>query len=362
MNGESISIDHVSLTFGSPEFFDQRLQRFSQSGRESHVHVLLHSTNGVSADDPGAVECREPFKLAERLWLCRMPDKLRDVVYKACEPPGEPYEAAHRQYGQLYTIAFFMGPPEVGTVTSWDGYRYISKFVTYSQLVHPTSIGFGSTAVLIFDGNGEFKQVRPGPCRGITEYAFTLPDMRNWLSKSECEEVKSLFENANTEKLPDRVARAHWSVQHAAYQYFFEVKTLLVASGIDSLVHVRIPGDRTGTGRQFINRTAQLAAELGIPFTLEDASAVWEHRSDISHGRDPWASLKDGSGRMQQRLELKKDDEVVRRYLATEQILRSAILKCLADPAFSARFDSDASVKKAYPVTVLKSRSEAQNQ
>jgi hypothetical protein len=349
------------MTFGSPEFFKQQLQRFSQPGRESHVHVLLHSTNGNNADDPGAVECLKPFKLTERMWLCRMPDKLRDVVYKACEPSGEPYEAAHRQYGQLYTIAFFMGPPEIGAVTSWDGYSYISKFVTYSQLVHPTSIGFGSTAVLIFGRDGEFKQARPGPCRGITEYAFTFPNMRNWLSKSECEAVKSLFENANIDKLPDRVARAHWSVQHAAYQFFFEVKTLLVASGIDSLMHVRIPGDRTRTGTQFINRTAQLAGELGIPFTLADADAVWEHRSDISHGRDPWASLKDVSGRMQQPVELTKDNELVRRYLATEQILRSAILKCLIDPAFAAKFESDASVKKAYPVTVPKSgKAEAQ--
>lgn len=162
------------MTFGSPEFFKQQLQRFSQPGRESHVHVLLHSTNGNNADDPGAVECLEPFKLTERMWLCRMPDELRDVVYKACEPPGEPCEPAHRQYGQLYTIAFFLGTPEAGTVTSWDGNSYISKFVTYSQLVHPTSIGFGNTAVLIFGGDGEFKQARPGPCRGITEYAFTV--------------------------------------------------------------------------------------------------------------------------------------------------------------------------------------------
>ena len=65
---------------------------------------------------------------------------------------------------------------------------------------------------------------------------------------------------------------------------------------------------------------------------------------------------------MPQHIELKKDDEVVRRYLATEQILRSAILKSLMDPAFSAKFESDASVKKAYPVTVLKSRRKVQNQ
>src|ERR1035441_9489326 len=96
-----------------------------------HVHVLLHSTNGNDADDREAVQCLEPFRLADRMWICRMPDYLRDIVYKACESPGEPYEAAHRQYGQLYTIALFMGPPEIGTVTSWDGYGHLSREVTY---------------------------------------------------------------------------------------------------------------------------------------------------------------------------------------------------------------------------------------
>jgi hypothetical protein len=346
----------MPLTFGSPEFFEEHVRRFSQPGRDSHVHVLLHSTNGNDSADPGAVECREPFRVADRMWLCRIPDQLRDVVYKACEPPGEPYEQAHRQYGQLYTIAFFMGPPEIGTVTSWDGHGYISKFVTYSQLVHPTSIGFGNTAVLIFSPDGEFQQARPGPCRGITEQAFTIPDTRNWLSQSECEKVKSLFESAELDKLPDRVSRAHWSVQHAAYQYFLEVRTLLVVSGLDALVHVRTPGNRIPTGAQFKNRTVLLAAELGVPFTIADADAVWDHRSDVSHGRDPWASLKDANGKMAQPPKLTKNDELVRRYLAAEQILRSAILRCLADPMFAAKFESDKSVEIAYPVAAPKSK------
>ena len=314
------------MTFGKPEFFEEQLRRFSVPGRRSYVHVLLHSTNGNDAVDPDAVQCLEPFRLTDRIWICRMPDYLRDVVYKACESPGEPYEPPHRQYGQLYTIALFMGPPEIGTVTSWDGYAYLSKVITYSQLVHPTSIGFGNTAVLIFGPDGEFEQARPGPCRGFTEQAFTVPNTRNWLSQSECEAVKDLFENADMDKLPDRVTRAHWSIQHAAYQYFFEVRTLLVTSGLDALVHVRTPGNRLSTGAQFTNRTVQLAIDLGVSFTMDDAKAVWEHRSDIAHGRDPWAFLKDANGKIPQPPKLTKNDDVVRRYMAAEQILRSAIL------------------------------------
>ena len=354
----------MPMTFGKPEFFEEQLRRFSVPGRRSHVHVLLHSTNGNHADDPDAVQCVEPFSLADRIWICRMPDYLRDIVYKACESPGEPYEPAHRQYGQLYTISLFMGPPEIGTITSWDGYGYLSKIVTYSQLVHPTSIGFGNSSVLIFGPDVEFEQARPGPCRGFTEQAFTVPDTRNWLTQSECEKVKDLFDNADMDRLPDRVARAHWSIQHAAYQYFFEVRTLLVASGLDALVHVRTPGKRLSTGAQFTNRTVQLAIDLGVSLTMDDARAVWEHRSDIAHGRDPWAFLKDANGKMPQPPKLTKNDEVVRRYMAAEQILRSAILKCLTEPDFAAKFASDDTVERAYPVIAQnagKSRSVMKN-
>ena len=94
--------------FGEPEFFELKLRELARPGSRSQVHVLLHSTNGSSTPDPSAVECSAPFRLADRIWICCLPDTLRDAVYKACEPPGEPYEAAYRQYGQLYTIALFM--------------------------------------------------------------------------------------------------------------------------------------------------------------------------------------------------------------------------------------------------------------
>lgn len=337
------------MIFGRPEFFEEQLRQFSVPGRRSYVHVLLHSTDGNDAEDPGAVQAQEPFRLADRLWICRMPDYLRDNVYKACESPGEPYEPAHRQYGQLYTLALFMGPPEIGTVTSWDGYGHLSKLVTYSQLVLPTSIGFGNTAVLIFDSAGKFVQARPGPCRGFTEQAFTVPNTRNWLSQSECETLKDLFDNAKLEDLPDRVARALWSLQHTAYQYFFEVRTMLVASALDALVHARTSANLK-TGVQFRYRTVQLAKELGVEFTLDDANALWDHRSDIVHGRDPWEFLKDAKGKIPQPPKLTKTDDVVRRYMAAERILRLAILKCLREPDFAAKFASNDTVEAAYPV------------
>lgn len=339
--------------FGKPDFFEEKLRKFSVLGSNSSVHVLLHSTNGDGTADLDAAPPSEPFHLAEQMWICRLPDRLQEVVYRACESPGEPYQEAHRQYGQLYTITAFMGPPAPGTITSWDGYGHITRFVTFAQLVHPTCMGFGNTAVLTFGSNGEFERAVPGPCRGITEQAFIATGTRNWLSQSECETVKDLLTHSDVNKLPKRVSRAHWNVQHAAYQYFFEVRTLLVVSAVEALIHVRAKGpgrNSSGTGAQFKARTVQLAEKLKIPFTKEDADAAWDHRSDIAHGRDPWASRREGRGTAQQPLELTRNEPVVKRYLTLEQILRTAVLKCLKEPAFAAQFESDESVARNYPL------------
>jgi hypothetical protein len=163
--------------------------------------------------------------------------------------------------------------------------------------------------------------------------------------------AKRLFDHADLDKLPDRVSRAHWNVQHAAYQYFFEVRTLLVVSGLDALVHVRTGAKgRVGTGRQFTGRIVQLASQLGISFTKADAEAVWGHRSDIAHGRDPWEFLKGAQAGFQLPTTLAKNDPLVQRYLKCEQILRSTVLACLTDHAFAAKFGSDQSVEKAFPI------------
>jgi hypothetical protein len=346
----------MSGLFGSDEFFAEEVKRCSAGASNSYVHVLLHSTNGDDDPNDNPTRCRDPFQLTERMWICRLPDIIRDIVYKACESPGVPNQKVFRQYGQLYTIALFTGPWTPGQLSEWDAQGEITRFVTLSQLVHPTSIGFGNSARLTFDPNGDFISADPGPCRGITEQAFTISHHRNWISKSECEHVKHLLANTNIKDLSDRVARANWNVQHAAYQYFFEVRTLLVVSGLEALLHTRDPKPQSsnqklpGTGRQFVTRSKQLAELLNVHFTADDAKAVWEHRSDVSHGRDPWAARQNARGGQQQPPELTKNDPFVRRYLQAEKLLRTTVLRCLSDRQFAAMFESDASVEKFFPV------------
>lgn len=348
----------MSLLFGDPGFFSEEVRHQSTSVSNSYVHVLMHSTNGDHDPDDRPVECHEPFRLTDRLWICRLPDSLRNTVYEACESPGVPNQSqkVFRQYGQLYTMALFSGPWLPGQLSEWDAHGEITTAVTLSQLVHPTSIGFGNSARLTFGPGGNFLSADPGPCRGITEQAFTIPHHRNWISKSECEHVRQLLANSDLRALPDKVARANWNLQHSAYQYFFEVRTLLIVSGLEALLHARNPtpsaskGKQPGTGRQFVTRTKLLADMLQIPFTTDDATGVWDHRSDVSHGRDPWAARQNARGGLQGPPDLTKNDPTVRRYLQAEQLLRATILRCLTDHRFAAMFASDTSVEQFFPV------------
>ena len=132
------------LLFGNDAFFKAQLQHLSGGQDNSSVRVLLHSTNADDAQDSTAVQHLEPLQLTDRMWFCRIPDDLRDFVYQACESPGVPNQNPFRQYGQLYTVALFLGPLLPGLVTSWDAQGEITPFVTFSQLVHPTSSGFGN--------------------------------------------------------------------------------------------------------------------------------------------------------------------------------------------------------------------------
>lgn len=182
----------MPLNFGSPEFFNEMVLRRSTTGHRSQVHVLLHPTNGQDAVDKGAVACLEPFSIGDILWLCRLPDELRDAVFKACE--------------------------------------------------------------------------------GI------------------------------------------------------------------------------GTSQQFIDRVRLLAGDLGLSFSENDAKGLWDHRSDVVHGRDPWLSVRDPNDPQWQMPPIRKSDLVVRRYLAAEEILRKTILKCLTDSAFASHFASDSTVKAKYPL------------
>ena len=324
-------------------------------GSNSFVHVLLHSTNGDDDPSDQPLRCLEPFRLADAVWICRLPDKLRDSVYRACESPGVPYQKPFRQYGQLYTIALFAGPWLPGQVSSWDASGEITRFVTFSQLVHPTSIGFCNSARLTFGPNGEFIRADPGPCRGITEYAFTIPHHRNWLSRTDCEQIRLLFEQARLDKLPDRVARANWNLQYSAYQYFLEVRTLLLVSGLEALLYTTSPkpknrGRQPGTEKQFISRTTQLAELLNLPFNNADAQAFWKHRSNVAHGRDPWAARRNASDVVQNPPQLSKSDEDVKRYLRADRLLRTTVLKCLLNGQFAALFTSDDTVDKHFPL------------
>jgi hypothetical protein len=341
----------MSALFGNDQFFGQELKRHSVEGSNSFVHVLMHSTNGDHDPTDRPVQCPEPFKLTDRMCICRLPDSLRDTVYDACESPGVPTQKRFRQYGQLYTIALFSGPWMPGQLSDWDPHQEITKVVTLSQLVHPTSIGFANSARLTFGPDGAFISADPGPCRGITEQAFTIPHHRNWISKSECEQVKHLLLNSNLKGLPDRVARANWNVQHAAYQYFFEVRALLIVSGLEALLHTRSPKilkRKASTGKQFVTRTKRLADMLKISYTVTDANAVWEHRSDVAHGRDPWAARQNARGGQQQPPELTRNDPFVKRYLQAEQLLRATVLRCLTDHQFAAMFTSDVSVEQFF--------------
>lgn len=126
---------------------------------------------------------------------------------------------------------------------------------------------------------------------------------------------------------------------------------MLVASALDSLVHIENEGLGIGTGRQFKERVPMIAADFGITLTPDDAEALWKHRSDVVHGGDPWLSVRNPDDPKWQVPPLHRDEPFVRRHLIAEEVLRKTVLRCLTDQQFADRFASDDTVKACYPLS-----------
>jgi hypothetical protein len=83
---------------------------------------------------------------------------------------------------------------------------------------------------------------------------------------------------------------------------------MLVASALDALIHVRNERQGIGTSQQFIDRVRLLAGDLGLSLSEEDAKGLWDHRSDVVHGRDPWLSVRDPNDPQWQIPPIRKSD------------------------------------------------------
>jgi hypothetical protein len=130
-----------------------------------------------------------------------------------------------------------------------------------------------------------------------------------------------------------------WYHEHAAFEYYAEVRGLLYAAALESLVHTddrTLPkGERFGSTRQFVGRMVTLQGRIPeLALCRDELSEIYEFRSNLAHGGDLPGGIT---------------DKVHKIYLQIEAALREVIVRAIYDPSIAAIFESEQSVRTKLP-------------
>jgi len=117
----------------------------------------------------------------------------------------------------------------------------------------------------------------------------------------------------------------------AALTYYPDVRLTLAVTGLEAFVNTY----RHRSTARFKKRIALISKEVGMEVPEVFAEKVYDHRSSVVHGK----------GLQEQAIsrEFKEMFEIL------ETLLRKLVRKCVEDPGFSRRFDTESTIDATYP-------------
>jgi hypothetical protein len=292
----------------------------------SFREVIIHTNGGLFSAPPGTVQAQPPvvdYRLAEDLEIKRLDHEITNKVMELCEPNFYGLDRPTRQFAQLYSFVR-SGSPSERIWGQRDNRLYTC--IALSRLVHPTSVGFIYHAQLNLGLNGKLTQCIPISLEGHPTGAWIADrDGRDWLTDGDAADLEKLVGRMPL-AVPARVSRALWYSELTATNYFADVRWVLIATALESLIHTA----RERSGYQFRTRTAKMAIAVGLPaFTEADAQSFYHLRSHLAHGQEtgqltpPHYAL----------------------YRLGEDVLRKVIAKAILEPAFAATFADKAAIE-----------------
>ena len=285
----------------------------------SFREVIIHTNGGIFSAPPGSVQSQPPvvdYRLAEDLEIKRLDHAVTNKVMELCEPNWYGVDRPTRQFAQLYAFVRSGSPSE----RIWgqpDNRLYMC--IALSRLVHPTSVGFIYHAQLNFGPNGELTQCIPISLEGHPTGAWIADrEGRDWLTDGDAAELEKLVGRMPL-AVPARITRAFWYNELTATNYYADVRWVLIATALESLIHT----SRDRSGYQFRTRTAKMAVAVGLPaFTETEAGSFYDLRSHLAHGQET-GQLSPANYAL---------------YRLGEDVLRKVIARAILEPSFAATF------------------------
>jgi hypothetical protein len=135
-------------------------------------------------------------------------------------------------------------------------------------------------------------------------------------------------------------------VEHSARRRYDFDALITIVAGLEALLNT---GRRQNT-KQFVQRAPDLATELGASgVSRAMARRLYDNRSEPAHGRR--LSLVPGPRPGQPPPDFDQVlPQALRELALLQDLLRSAVRRCIEDPAFAQHFASDESVRAKWPV------------
>ena len=291
--------------------------------------VVIHRTSAIydrthliAAYPP----VRDPIDIGGNMSVRRLEHGVADRVARTVSAGGVPNAAQHQ-----YAFVREHNPANDG---DFDPGQRLQAAIALSRLVCPTSIGLEESCQI--EGgieNGDAGgYIRPGPVSGPAAQAWIANETaRDWLTADDALALRELIRRYDVSPPVGRIKRALWYHEYAARTLEGSVRWIIVATGLEALLGT----DRIGVSKQFVERTVAIAQLLNVEFSRQDSRDSYSLRSKMSHGA--FTSIAP------ERLAL---------YVRMETLLRMAIKQCIELDDWRAKFQDDASVRAALPVSL----------
>jgi hypothetical protein len=292
----------------------------------------------------------DSVELGRGVRIDRLSDADASLVISACLPRGHYFKPLF-QFGQRYSFVRDVGPEEWEPHPfRWDPERVIWDALVLSRLAHDNGHSTEFAARITDYEDGEQRVVYEFSPEGRNVYM--LREGRDWLDRAEGADLAVLLSAYWKDRPPltSRLGRAMWRMEYASWMAWSDVVLPILVSGLEALLKT----DRGKATRQFARRVPQLAGELGIGGLdatfcqqMYDARSKWIHGAHVrlfgsTSEQDPDAA---GAEPPTQE-ELSRLADIAR----LQDVLRSAVRRCIEDPVFRAIFDEDDLIRVRWPL------------
>lgn len=174
-------------------------------------------------------EIQKGYKITDDIKLLRLGD-LSEEIIKHCDPFA--HQEVFPTYNDCYSFIREYPPSSDKSQYQFDEDNQLITCIQLSRLIHPTSIGLNyAVRHSARDGKNQIFPLNPtfGKVAFLVQFNNN-PQYRDWLSLDNLKQLSELMKNFDIAKLPQRVRKALFYYEYAAWTHYIDMKWTLIST------------------------------------------------------------------------------------------------------------------------------------